>query len=187
MNNNQENLNNSPQINNVNNSMGINNNFNEPLNVIPQTIPQNNQDNLNNTNHQFDQAFLNSPTNNNLQAQGNTIANQNSFINVPVNNQSQINTIEEENPMLNLQKNKFLNSNNTEHNTTLDNLNVNGEYHDMPKIDYSQDIKVQENLKKRNTVTITGEGKIFIIIIIVLLIFVFVMPYIFDAIRNIRY
>ena len=50
--------------------------------------------------------------------------------------------------------------------------------------DYSMEPRVQENLKKKNTVTITSEGKVFIIIIIVLLLFIFIMPYIFDAIRN---
>ena len=76
----------------------------------------------------------------------------------------------------------------------LNDLNVEGEYNGLPKIDYSQDPKVIENLKlqnsnenKKNTITITSEGKVFIIIIIVLLLFTFVMPYIFDLIRKVTY
>ena len=72
----------------------------------------------------------------------------------------------------------------------LNDLNVEGEYNGMPKVDYSKDPKVVKNIeeeKKKNTITITGEAKVFLVIIAVLLLFTFVMPIIFDLIRNIHY
>ena len=53
------------------------------------------------------------------------------------------------------------------------------------KVDYYKDPRVQENIKKSNTITITGEGKVFIIIIIILLLFIFILPTVFDYVRNI--
>ena len=85
------------------------------------------------------------------------------------------------------QQNKFINNGVNMENTALENLNVEGEYNNMPKVDYSQDPKVQDNLKKKNTITITSEGKVFIIIVIALLLFIFVLPTIFDIVRNVSY
>lgn len=205
MNNNQNNFNNSPQINN-----NLNNQNQVPLNVIPQKDPVGNQ--LDNS-HQFDQDFVkvlenNDEVNNNINNQGslpsgdtnNQGISQNTFINNPMNtvvnnpindlNVQNNNNDFEDNPMfsLNLNKNKFINNNIENSNASLNSMNVDGEYNNMPKVDYSQDPRVQENMKQiknNNTINIGSEGKIFIVIIAVLLLFVFVMPYIFDAIRNI--
>ena len=76
-------------------------------------------------------------------------------------------------------------------NTALNDLNVDGEYNNIPKVDYSNDPQVRQNLEqnshKKNTITITKEGKVFILIIVAMLIFIFTMPYIFDLIREIKY
>lgn len=181
MNNNQENFNNNPQmkiLNNLNNQNSFQPNPNEPLNVIPNTIPTEPVQNLN--------------------TGGNQPQNQNKFISNPINiNNSQTNnvpnnTFEEENPMLNLNQNKFINTNEEIKHSTLDSMNVNGEYNNMPKVDYSTDPKVRQNLEAinkhgaKNTVKIGSEGKVFLIIIAILLAFTFVMPTIYDAIRNAR-
>ena len=84
-------------------------------------------------------------------------------------------------------KNKFINNNIDTTSTSLNNLNIPGEYNNMPKVDYSQEPKVKENMQKKNTITITGEAKVFLIIIAVLLLFTFVMPIIFDFVRDIQY
>ena len=157
MNNNQNNLNN-PQMNDF---MGTN--PPQPtLNVIP-TI--NNQDlNVNNQEK-----------------------NSNQFNNMQTFNQNSLPQTENEDTLVIKQPNKFINNNIDTTNTALNNLNVDGTYNNMPKVDYLQEPKVKENMQKKNTVTITSEGKVFLIIIAVLLIFVFVLPTIFDLITNISY
>ena len=72
----------------------------------------------------------------------------------------------------------------------INDLNIDGDYNGIPKIDYSMDPKVVKNIqseKKKNTITITEEAKVFLIIIVVLLLFTFVMPIIFDFVRDIQY
>lgn len=203
MNTNQDNFNNNPQmkiLNNLNNQNQIlpSSNQNEPLNVIPNSKPiESNQ----NDNHQFDADFIkpnqNSNNDNILNNQ-----NQNTFINNPINNLNNNpmnnitngtnNEFEEENPMLNLNKNRFITTNEEVKDTSLNSMNVNGEYNNMPKVDYSQEPKVRENIEMinkhgaKNTIKIGSEGKVFLIIIAILLIFTFVMPTIYDAIRNAR-
>ena len=190
MNNNLDNFNlNNPQNTNPiptpNNNLANNN---QPINVIPGGIGTNNQTN---NNHQFDDAFIN--RNNSTEPVSQP---QNNFIN-PVNNSvipnqtvaTNVPAEEEFNPMLMGKQNKFINNNVEASNNTLNDLNVNGEYNDLPKVDYSRDPKVAENLNniKKNTVTITSEGKVFIIIILVLLLFIFVMPTIFDFLGKLKY
>lgn len=181
MNNNQDNYNDNPQmkiLNSLNNQTPVQNNLNEKtLNVIPNANIENNIINNNGS--------------------ADVMQNPNTFINVPVNNVSitglnnmQAPVIEEENPLLKLNKNKFINTNEEVKDTTLNSMNVNGEYNNMPKVDYSQDPKVRENIENinkygaKNTIKIGGEGKVFLIIIAVLLLFTFVMPIIYDTIRN---
>ena len=188
MNNIQDNPNN-PQTNNNNNFFNqdqyINNNQFE-LNVIP----KNNDENV----HQFDESFINKNIDNNIE---DNVGNQHNFINSnPINvinngfddtTQNNFSQNDEEDRLIIQHQNKFINSDIDTTSTSLNNLNIPGEYHDIPKIDYSQEPKVKENMQKKNTVTITSEGKIFLIIIAILLIFIFVLPTIFDLITNLSY
>jgi len=190
MNNNQDNLNINPEMNNLNNpnlsnSRFINNqngfvqNQQTPLNVIPQTQSESFESNIN-------QGFMNQQNNNIIPNQDN-INNQNNNLNTNINQGFNNNSNNDEIPTFQSQ-NKFITENQT--NTALNDLNVEGEYNGLSKVDYSQDPKVVENIqssKKKNTITITGEAKVFLIIIAVLLIFTFIMPTIFDFIRDIQY
>ncbi|MBQ2872375.1 MAG: hypothetical protein IJE89_00025 [Bacilli bacterium] len=204
MENNQDNFNNNPQMNilrNLNNQNPIASNSTEPLNVIPNTSSM---ENNKNANHQFDADFIkidHNSNNVNMNNGNNQVQKQNTFINNPINlNTNPMNNItnetnnnfEEENPMLNLNKNKFITTNEEVKDTSLNSMNVNGEYNNMPKVDYSTDPKVRENIEMinkhgaKNTIKIGSEGKVFLIIIAILLIFTFIMPTIYDAIRNAR-
>ena len=128
---------------------------------------------------------------------------QNKFINPQMNNEFETNNlqpnlnvipnfnnqqpVEPEDTLVIKQNNKFINNDIDTTSTSLNNLNIDGAYNNMPKVDYSQEPKVKENMQKKNTVTITSEGKVFLIIIAVLLIFVIVLPMVFDFITNISY
>lgn len=147
----------------------------------------NNQNNLNNPqinnfmgSDNFQPNLNVIPTTNNQNLNTNNVEN-NQF------NQNNSQQIENEDTLVIKQTNKFINNNIDTSNTSLNNLNIDGAYNDMPKVDYSQDPKVRENMQKKNTVTITSEGKVFLIIIAILLIFVFILPTIFDFITNISY
>lgn len=158
----------------------------QPLNVIPTMEPQNseNQDDT----HQFDDAFMQTLTNNNA---NNT--NQNKFINNPIDNNQILETpsideMDELNKVIKTPQNRFINSDmDTANNNSLNDLNIESEYQEGPKIDYSKDPKVMENMNKKNTINIGSEGKIFLIIIIVLFIFVLGLPTVFDLLRKIQY
>ena len=178
----------------------MNNNQNV-FNTNPQSNNQNtqNQNRINENNgHQFDDAFMNRLSNN-TQINDNIQLSQDNFINQDKDNSiftSSKNDVsnkdDEINPILTNQTNKFINNNVDTNNTSLDSLNIVSDNTDLPKVDYSKDPKVIENLNnitnnKKNTVTITSEGKVFIIIIIVLLLFIFAMPTIFDYIEKIKY
>lgn len=168
--NNQDNSNNNPQTNILNN---------KPLNVIPK---QNND-------HQFDDAFIKKQSNDNMDD-----TQDNNYIN-PINsvasnlNNSNNNVEEEINPLLNNRKNRFINNDIDTTSTSLNSMNINTESLNLPKIDYSKDPKVQENLTKikNNTVNVGNEGIVFIIIIVILFLFIFIMPTIFDKISSIKY
>ena len=160
-------------------------------NINQATMQQNNviipnQDNINNQNNNF---FNTGIKNNYNNLQYNNNLNNNDNFNNNINNEITMDSIlnnEEINAFQN--QNKFITENQT--NTTLNDLNIEGDYNGLPKVDYSRDPKVIENIKaekKKNTITITGEAKVFIIIIAVLLIFTFIMPTIFDFIRDIQY
>ena len=145
-------------------------NINKESNEIVNSNQNNNPEILNvipggttqNTdNHQYDNAFLNG---------GN-----------------QTNEIEEVNKYLNKQPNRFIQDDIDTTTNNLNDLNVEHESLSLPKVDYSKDPKVIENMNKKNTVSISSEGKIFLIIILVLLLFIFVLPTIFDYIRDIQY
>ena len=147
----------------------------------------NNQNNLNNPqinnfmgSDNFQPNLNVIPTTNNQNLNTNNVEN-NQF------NQNNSQQIENEDTLVIKQTNKFINNNIDTSNTSLNNLNIDGAYNDMPKVYYSQDPKVRENMQKKNTVTITSEGKVFLIIIAILLIFVFILPTIFDFITNISY
>lgn len=196
MNNNQDNFNLNPQPNNIlnNNQNAINQNLNGLPNVVPQSVNQNYANNPNvvqNVNPQFNNAYMKNNINNTIEVNQQT---QSNYIN-PVNpilqtgNSIINNTGDEIKDILNQEQNRFINNNIDTKNTTLNDLNVNGEYNNMTKIDYSQDPQVMKNINqaKKNTITITSEGKVFIIIVLVLLLFIFVLPTIFDLIEKIKY
>lgn len=181
MNNNEQNFNDNPQmkiLNSLNNQNKGAQNSNEPLNVIPNSNPIETNQSINNENTyiQNQNTFINNPIDLNMSPVNNTINN----------------TFEEDNPMLKLNQNKFIVTPEQNKTNNLDSMNVNGEYHNMPKVDYSTDPKVRQNIDAinkygaKNTVKIGSEGKIFLIIIAILLAFTFIMPTIYDAIRNAR-
>ena len=181
MNNSQDNFNTNPQMNNPNfQPEGINNqsrffgNINQSTNAIQENTIMNNQQNLNQsfaTNSQFLQ------NNNNIQNQ----PTYNNFNNPQVNNNFEG---DELNEIFKSQQNRFIKDETPMGNQTLNDMNIDGTYQNMPKVDYSQEPQVQANLKPPKTITITSEGKVFILIIIVLFLFIFIMPYIFDFFRN---
>lgn len=159
-NNNQFNNNNSNNFNTMNNTSNPEQNINQQtkiLNVIPQI---NNSQNTN---------FNQMPSN----------INSNS-----INNSYGQNANEDFDALSNQAKSKYWSDAIELTDTSLSNLNVDDEYNNMGRIDYSQDPRVKKNLeeteKEKNTITITGEAKVFLIIILVLLLFVFIMPTIFD-------
>ena len=141
-----------------NNQNGFIGNQQAPLNVIPQSQPENFGNNIN-------QGFNNTPNN--------------EITRDSILNSDEIRAFQSQN--------KFITENQA--NTSLNDLNVEGDYNGLPKVDYRQDPKVIENIQsqnKKNTITITGEAKVFLIIIAVLLLFTFVMPTIFDYINDIQ-
>lgn len=201
------------QLNNMENQPVINNNPSlqkqpQQLNVVPQqenmknlnqqninnqdlNQPINNLNNIENINHmnpnnkmyniynELNQNDIDSNQTNNRINFGGVFSNQVSSI--------KDNMSDEDYDMINPQQdNKFINNKFDTTSTSLGDLTVDP---NTPKIDYWNDKKVQENLlndeKRKNTLTITQEAKVFIIIIVVLFLFIFVMPYIFDAIKNI--
>ena len=177
---------NNTQQSNDNNNRYINNNLNSNLNVIPNNFDSESTTQINNLNN----------INNNITSinnQNNISVNQDNnrfeFNDVFSDQTSSINNIKdnEEYDMLRPQQNnKFINSDFDTTSTALTDLNVDP---NSPRVDYSNDPRVQANLNKnekiKNTITITEEAKIFLIIIAVLFLFIFVMPYIFDALRYI--
>lgn len=130
----------------------------------------------------------NTPEENNLHEHDNDFLNNNTnrFINNSNNDMDELNSI------IKPTQNKFINDDINSQSNSLTELNIeNGE---GPRIDYTKDPKVQENLEqleqngpKKNTITITSEGKVFLLIIVLLLLFIFVLPTIFDYIRDIQY
>ena len=88
------------------------------------------------------------------------------------------------------QENQYVDTENKYNETSLNDLNVSGEYNQFQTLTtpFSDDEKVRENIeehtKKRGTVTINQEMKTFIVIGIVLLIFIIIMPYVFDIITT---
>ena len=215
MNNNQENFNNNLGINNQNINMPttyIPNNSESTLNVIPQMVQtDNNQQNFitdtipNRTYINSNNQQINLEIQDNTNQFDNTFFNRNMNVQMNINNQNENNfnnnslpvqktpiignNYNELNNILPPEQNKFIGNNINQVDTTLDNLNVDGEYNNIPKVDYTNDPQVIQNLqaKKKNTITITSEGKVFIIIVLVLLLFIFILPTIFDFIGTIKY
>lgn len=89
---------------------------------------------------------------------------------------------------INDENNQFIHSNVNYNETSLYDLNIEGNYNQMIKPDYSTDPKVIENIEKtkKNTISITKELKTFFLIALVLFAFIIIMPYIFDTFRNIN-
>ena len=181
MNNNPDNLNINPESNNnfFNNQNGFVPNQPETLNVIPQIQPEILESNIN-------QGIINSQ---NINIDNNISSQNNNYFNSNIDNEmTRASILNNEGITVFQEQNKFITENQT--NTALNDLNVEGEYNGLTKIDYSKDPKVMENIQsqnKKNTITITGEAKVFLIIIAVLLLFTFVMPIIFDFINNIQH
>lgn len=152
----------------------------ENLNVIPSTDS--------NDYHKFDDDFMKNLENNNNDNINKKSDSPPPLVAIPImanqNNDSNTNQFEDINSVIKPAENRFINDN---FDTTLSSLNIENNHTDGPKIDYSKDPKVIENLNKRNTGNITSEGKVFIMIIIVLLIFIIVLPTVFEYVRNIKY
>jgi hypothetical protein len=98
------------------------------------------------------------------------------------NSNNDVNNI---NQMINQRQNRFINSDVDPSASSLNNLNITTD-NNQPKVDYTKDPQVMENLSKKNTINIGSEAKVFIIIIIVLLVFIFALPTVFDYIRQIQ-
>lgn len=206
MNNNHDNLNVNSRMNNLNDQNTYSNNYfnssngyiesqRSQLNVIPQSQPENFGNNIN-------QGFNNQQNNNISNADNSFYNNINTNYNGYLNNlnhsiNQEFNNINSEKSIEKIladeeitifqEPNKFITEN--QNNTALNDLNIDGDYNGLPKVDYSQDPKVMENIQsqnKKNTITITGEAKVFLIIIAVLLLFTFIMPTIFDYINDIQ-
>lgn len=91
--------------------------------------------------------------------------------------------------------NQFINTANNFGETSLNELNVEGNYNNVATnqvfepADYINDPKVQANIhpEKANTVTISKELKTVALLAIGLLLFIFVMPFLFDIVQKIIY
>lgn len=203
LNNNEQATNINPQLNILNkniNEQSNNNSINQVANTQTSTeeVSNNNQLNviLNITNQESN---INTLNNNeqitNINPQLNILNNVNmndnngmvtnnsnyskSFDNITITNDDEI-KIES--------NNRFINDNYDTTSTILNDLNVDGEYNNIPRVDYSMDPKVVKNMeadeKRKKTVTITQETKVFLIIIAILLVAIFIIPSIYDLIRN---
>ena len=157
MNNNQDNLNINPEINNFNNQNQTNSRFfnnqngfignqQVPLNVIPQSQPENFGNNIN-------QGFIAQSNNNNINNQNNNSLNNDinpNFNNGQYNNNLNTNINQQFNNIQNngvnrdsilnsdeitafQSQNKFITENQT--NTALNDLNIEGDYNGLPKVD----------------------------------------------------
>lgn len=174
-------------ITNQNNNGNINDNTNQNLFVIPNNNQNNIIDNNSNNLYNSTNSYNNIDNINNIGI--NQENNPNNFNGVFSNQISSIrdNIPDEDYEMLNPQPdNKYINSTFDTTSTALTDLNVDP---NAMSVDYSNDPKVLANLdrdeKRKNTITITSEAKVFLLIVVVLFIFIFVMPYIFDAVKNI--
>lgn len=182
---------NTPVENTINNSPNMNPN-NTTINVIPtgQSMPSSAE----NANSSPQQAAYQPLT-------GNPFASENTYIDprkdalsnnnfdkeVPKN--GFVDVLKEGGVNIEVPQNKFINDNNNFNETSINDLNINGEYNKLPSIDYSNDPKVIENInnqKKKNTIKISKELSTFLLICAILFVFIFIMPYIFDLIRNIQ-
>ena len=189
---------------NIPNNNQMPNNFqqNQPMNNNPVNPFANNQQtnnmNVPNNNNQIitnsQPNLQNNLVNNNQPNQ--MINNTNGTINPFANNQQANNPVNQgyremlKKEGINVQnQSRFINGNSFNE-TSINDLNVEGDYNNFNKIDYRNDPKVMENLqeikKEKKTITITEELKFIIVIALGLFIFILVMPYIFDFINNIK-
>ena len=181
------------QNNNINPQLNILNN----LNVTPVGNQYSNQNSsvpneINNNQNQYvknqnpNNTYLNNLNNNNNLGTTSNITYADTVGNV-TNNIAPTNQTTEP-----AQNNQFINTNPSPNNTYINDLNVDGSYNRIEKMEppsYVNDPQVRENMdsNKKNTVTITKELKTVIIMALVMLVFIFIMPVIFDLIRNIRF
>lgn len=200
-------MNSNQEYNNNQQSQILNN-----LNSIPL---QNNNPEVNN---QFNQGMQNNITNQGFGMQTQSVPNLEEMNNVIENNVNQGPVLENSVPFtlgtnanttyeneikkedttpkrnpfeeatINDENNQFIHSNVNYNETSLYDLNIEGNYNQMIKPDYSTDPKVIENIEKtkKNTISITKELKTFFLIALVLFAFIIIMPYIFDAFRNVN-
>ena len=137
-------------------------NLNQPLNVIPNMKP--NEQNENNDTHTFDNDFINRGNNINQNSEPLNVISGSIIPNLKPEHD---NNEEEQNPMLISKKNKFINSDFEPDTPSLNSLNIENGHREGPRIDYSKDPVVRAKMEeaKKNTVTVTSEGIIFIVII----------------------
>lgn len=153
----------------------------------------------NNNNNQSGNRFINNTqtvNSTNLDFNNNNIQNTN--INqppVPDANPSPIDTMNVEDstkPKPVTEQNENQNVSNISYNeTSINDLNVEGNYNKLEASTYSNDPVVRENIENHNKktvkITVSGEMKFIIIICVVILIFIIIMPFIFDLVENIRF
>lgn len=111
---------------------------------------------------------------------------ENNNINNP--NQSYVDTLKKEEINIQNNQSRFVNEN-VFNETSINDLNIQGNYNNTETNNYRNDPQVIANLNntQKKTITITKELKLVIIIALVLFVFIFIMPYIFDFIQNIKY
>ena len=184
-----------------NNSNQFQNNQISPQNLTP-NFPNNNQINnqtLNNnafinqpnfSNQIIPNQTLQTPNNPTVEAPNNINQSINPFENNNINNpnQSYVDTLKKEGINIQTDKSKYVNEN-VFNETSINDLNIQGNYNNTETNNYRNDPQVIANLNntQKKTITITKELKLVIIIALVLFVFIFIMPYIFDFIQNIKY
>lgn len=187
------NLNQSNQVNNLSNQQ-FSNNPNSSFLQSPPNQPTTNQQWGPNQTKVENQLTDSIPQNNNVINNQQMPTNSNNIDPFTNTNQTQkpttyVDMLEKEGINIIGNESKFINNKLTYNETSINDLNVQGNYNNILQNDYRNDPRVIENLKQKEkkTITITKELKIVIIIVVILFIFIFIIPYIFDFIREIRY
>ena len=187
------NLNQSNQVNNLSNQQ-LSNNQGSSFLQNTQNQPSTNQQWGPNQTKVENQLTDSIPQNNNVINNQQMPTNSNNIDPFTNTNQTQkpttyVDMLEKEGINIIGNESKFINNKLTYNETSINDLNVQGNYNNILQNDYRNDPRVIENLKQKEkkTITITKELKIVIIIVVILFIFIFIIPYIFDFIREIRY
>lgn len=181
-----------PQLENPINSNPMPNPINTPINVVSQAV---------NTPTPTINVNPNLKTPSNLTTNSNPFASEDTYVEQRKKELSDnnfdssapkngfVDVLKEGGVDIEVPKNKFISDEGNFNETSINDLNIDGEYNKLSNTEYSNDPKVIANIndqKKKNTVKISKEFSTFLLICAILLIFIFIMPYIFDFIRNIQ-